>query len=236
MRRPAGRLVTGSREAFGQHRPPATTSGTCERTNARSNGHRSCAPSQRQAKAGPEAINPAVERREACVRRHRRARAQAHPAPAGLRHWPANGCRCTRCACRRSAPSGGQWELCKPRRALCLAGRMMRGLAHQGRAQAWSGSAYAAAAVYRFRARRMAAPRNSAARMPMRATLRPPLPEPQSMPNWPLPRYPKHPTPIPIRPQDGTFPFTLYPWCNSAGAAIRLRISPELEEICPVQP
>jgi hypothetical protein len=34
MRRPAGRLVTGSREAFGRHRPPATTSGTCERTNA----------------------------------------------------------------------------------------------------------------------------------------------------------------------------------------------------------
>ena len=24
------------------------------------------------------------------------------------------------------------------------------------------------------------------------------------------------PIPLPFRPQDGTFPFTLYPWCNSA--------------------
>jgi len=40
MRRPAGRLVTGSREAFGQNRPPATTSGTCECSLVRRRGHR----------------------------------------------------------------------------------------------------------------------------------------------------------------------------------------------------
>jgi len=67
-----------------------------ERANApmRDQGHRSCAPPNRLAQAGPEPTTVAVERREASVLRHWTQ--SASQALAGVRHSPADGCRCTR--------------------------------------------------------------------------------------------------------------------------------------------
>ena len=67
MRRPAGlRMHANSREASGNTALPPLRA---ERANApmRDQGHRSCAPPNRLAKAGPEPTTAAVERREASV-------------------------------------------------------------------------------------------------------------------------------------------------------------------------
>ena len=229
MRRPAGRLVTGSREAFGQHRPPATTSGTCERTNAsrRRTPLMCTVPTSGQGGLGGHKPRGGAPR-------------GVRPALSGARRF-ANACgpaslvreRVPMHPLRLSAlrPLRGQKELCKPRRALCLAGGTMR-------------ARFLVARIERSEIRGHHREAKSPPRVSLRSTrattrcphnptdgsIRAANNQPQSMPNWPLPRYPKHPIPIPFRPQDATFPFTLYPWCNSAEAAIRLRISPNLKK------
>ena len=98
MRRPASLCMhTDAREAFGQHRPPATTSGTCERSNARpkdtAHVHRPEVSPRRargQKTAAVERRKASVPRRAACVS-GLRGDARAYvigPLP--------NGCRRTR--------------------------------------------------------------------------------------------------------------------------------------------
>jgi hypothetical protein len=50
-----------------------------------------------------------------CVSWSARGRKGERSRPAGLRHWPAKGCRCTPSACRRSAPSRCAREIGKAR-------------------------------------------------------------------------------------------------------------------------
>ena len=66
-------------------------------------GHRSCAPSDGFAKAGSGPTIAEVERREASIPAGMQGASQA---PAGLRHWPAVGCRCTRAPFGAPLPLG----------------------------------------------------------------------------------------------------------------------------------
>ena len=108
MRRPAGWLVTTPPGGVRRHRPSATTSGTCERTNARPRAPLKCIaqPSCHSASktrvnalmGGPEPKRSpqwSAERRASPARGLRKricvgCKARRF-APAGLRHWPAKG-------------------------------------------------------------------------------------------------------------------------------------------------
>jgi hypothetical protein len=91
MRCPAGRLVTGSREVPEPRPPPLRADAVSAFTRVfdalceLADGDAEDARVEEAPRAGPEAINPAVERREACVRRYR-ARGRAIP-PCGPASW-----------------------------------------------------------------------------------------------------------------------------------------------------
>jgi len=96
-----------------RHRPSATTSGTRECANARPRAPLMC--NARRFRQGGSGANnrrggaPRGERSRWNARRPATARLRASSsryAPAGLRHWPAEGCRCTR------APVGAPPPLC----------------------------------------------------------------------------------------------------------------------------
>ena len=87
-------------------------------------GHRSCATPKGLAKAGPEPTIAAVERREASVLRYW-TQGASH-APAGVRHSPADGCRCTRAPVGAPLPSLVMRGNMQTSEDKCLARRMMR--------------------------------------------------------------------------------------------------------------
>ena len=95
-----------------QHRPSATTSGTCECTNARPRAPLMCIAlkvSPRRARS-QQPPRWSAERRASPVRRLRKlvcagTQGACAMAPAGLRYWPADGCRCTRAPVGAPLPS-----------------------------------------------------------------------------------------------------------------------------------
>jgi hypothetical protein len=136
MRRPAGWLVTTPPGGVRQHRPSATTSGTCERTNARLTGtahvqrptvspRRAWAPINRRGGA-PRGERP---RRADCVSGLRgtqgaalkRLRAYVIGPPKGA----GQACRCTRAPVGAPPPRICEVANGKARRNSCLARTMM---------------------------------------------------------------------------------------------------------------
>ena len=96
-----------------QHCPSATTSGTRECANARPRAPLMCT-ARPSRQGGPGANN----RRGGAPRGERPTSLDARRplAPAGLRHWPADGCRCTRAPFGAPLPSRLVRENRKPRR------------------------------------------------------------------------------------------------------------------------
>ena len=130
MRRPARAARNRAPGGARQNRPSATTSGTRECANARPRAPLMC--NARRFRQGGSGANnrrggaPRGERRRCDARRPATARLRASSsryAPAGLRHWPADGCRCTRAPVGAPLPSFVQRETFKPRRRMCLARR-----------------------------------------------------------------------------------------------------------------
>jgi hypothetical protein len=113
----ASRALPCTQLSGGSGNPPsATTSGREELAD----GEAACFIPR-----GTGVTNPAVERREASVLRHWTR--GASQAPAGLRYWPADGCRCTRAPVGAPLPSHcAMGENGKPRRTHCLARTMLR--------------------------------------------------------------------------------------------------------------
>jgi len=101
-------LVTTPREAPRQDRPSATTSGTRECASARSKG---TAHVQRP-KVSPRRVRSQQSPRWSAERRTSRVMGRRAPAlaPAGVRHSPADGCRCTRAPVGAPLPSRGVRE------------------------------------------------------------------------------------------------------------------------------
>ena len=84
-------MHTNAREAPERHRPPATTSGTCERSNVGPRDTLMCTV-LRNGQGGLGAKKPprwSAERRASPARRH--GESQSAWGRAGLRHWPAKG-------------------------------------------------------------------------------------------------------------------------------------------------
>ena len=104
-------LVTTSPGGARQNRPSATTSGTRECANARPKG---TAHVQRP-KVSPRRVRSQQSPRWSAERRTSRVMGRRAPAlaPAGVRHSPADGCRCTRApvgAPLPSLPDEGKWQ------------------------------------------------------------------------------------------------------------------------------
>jgi hypothetical protein len=106
MRCPARCLASNTREAMETHPPPL-------RADARSSQVFE-GPWSFECRVGPDAINPAVERREASISRTRckapRKRLRAYVT------GPRNGCRCTRAPIGAPPPRMSRGEIGKARR------------------------------------------------------------------------------------------------------------------------
>ena len=132
MRRPARAARNRAPGGARQNRPSATTSGTRECANARPRAPLMCnARTVRQGGSGAKNRRggaPRGERRRCDARRPATARLRASSsryAPAGLRHWPADGCRCTRAPVGAPLPFLAKGKNSKPRRTFCLARMIM---------------------------------------------------------------------------------------------------------------
>ena len=119
MRRPASLFMQAdAREASGRHRPPATTSGTCERTNHDVEGHAHVQGPEMALRRVRGQQTAAVERREASVPRRTDCESGSVRGRADLRHGSAlQRVPLHPSACRRSTSLFCEREKCKPRRA-----------------------------------------------------------------------------------------------------------------------
>jgi hypothetical protein len=182
MRRPASLFMqTDAREATGRHRPSATTSGTCERTNVRPKSTAPLCNARRSHQGGLGANKSprwSAERRaspgcadgESLLRGDARRRAKARSRASLVRYdacGPASrareGCLAsTRAPVGAPLPSHGVREIDKARRSHGLARRIRRALEPLGRHSGTRASLAGPESIrrsrgYGFRARELAA-------------------------------------------------------------------------------
>jgi hypothetical protein len=133
-RRPAGCLASSTREAPGKTRPSATRSGTREFANVKracftpgglgANNRRGGAP---RGERSAWTFRTCLRWTRGVARKRVHARLRCAMAPAGLRYWPAQGCRCTRAPVGAPLPCMVRGTVPQTSEDKCLARRMMLG-------------------------------------------------------------------------------------------------------------